>query len=606
VPGQANIYQPQSQPNIDYSLGNLIQGQPYSLLGQYQSGNTPAQQLYWQQAQPQSQAAFNLVNGPMSSAGQIPGNIFNNPYYDQAQTGANVYAGLVGGQYGGGQGEIANFLNQGLDLSQTGQLGVASQLQQIAQMLQQSGAGIQGYAPFSANLANQTAGLGAGVAGYAGQAGAGIGPTQAFGANALTDLPLINALGGQIAQTLPQYQAGATQIAGLAPGLGQPISALNQASNQLLQTGQDPQSALYNRTAQQVLDQQRAISAMSGVGTSPYGAGVTGQTMANFNIDWQNAQLARQAQALQGAGAGFGQAGALTSEQAALQGQALAALTGMGGQAGAAGGLYGLGQNVLGQGANAYSQAAQQAAAAGGLLGGIGGINQQAAAQQALSAGLYGQGAQLAAGAQSPLAAASNIYGGLPGLAQAYTGAYGNLGQQIAQSAAAPGQTYLGQQGQQQLALQNYLQQLGQSQGLTTGAANIGAQQYGLPLSLLQAMQNYLNTGQSAAQIGGQLGQIGTQQSTQGLAGLLGAGQLGSNLLTGQNLFGGSNSLLGGSGGLIGAASNLFGGGATPAEAFLSSGATSGGAADAFLTSGAGTAAGGGGLLDTLLKAGAA
>lgn len=109
--------------------------------------------------------------------------------------------------------------------------------------------------------------------------------------------------------------ASAMSTAGQVSGLGQGVgaadlsgaSAMNGAGNAglsaalaALQTGFDPQQALYNRTQQQTLDQANAAAAMYGLGSSPYGAGVTGQTMSNFNIDWQNAQLARQLSALSG------------------------------------------------------------------------------------------------------------------------------------------------------------------------------------------------------------------------------------------------------------------------------------------------------------------
>ena len=44
---------------------------------------------------------------------------------------------------------------------------------------------------------------------------------------------------------------------------------------------------------------------MYGLGSSPAGAGLTQQNVSNFNIDWQNAQLQRQATAAQGAGTAF-------------------------------------------------------------------------------------------------------------------------------------------------------------------------------------------------------------------------------------------------------------------------------------------------------------
>ena len=93
-------------------------------------------------------------------------------------------------------------------------------------------------------------------------------------------------------QQIPGLQSAATNLIGAAQ-TGTPYA------QQALQTGFDPQNALYNRTQQQVQDQANAINAMYGLSSSPYGAGVANQANTNFNIDWQNNQLARQGQAAQ-------------------------------------------------------------------------------------------------------------------------------------------------------------------------------------------------------------------------------------------------------------------------------------------------------------------
>lgn len=79
------------------------------------------------------------------------------------------------------------------------------------------------------------------------------------------------------------------------------------AGGSLLNTAFDPQSALYNRTQQQNQDQTGALLAASGVGATPYGQAVAAQNNENFNIDWQNQQLQRQLQGVQGAEGAFGQ-----------------------------------------------------------------------------------------------------------------------------------------------------------------------------------------------------------------------------------------------------------------------------------------------------------
>lgn len=125
---------------------------------------------------------------------------------------------------------------------------------------------------------------------------------------------------------VPQDLAAANQIGGLgstAGGMAQPMmnAAVGQgvqgqqtlnsyvpitsnpelmAGLQVLNTGFDPQQDLYNQNYQQMLDQNNAINAMSGVAGTPYGAGVTSDAARKFNTDWQNQQLSRQLQALGG------------------------------------------------------------------------------------------------------------------------------------------------------------------------------------------------------------------------------------------------------------------------------------------------------------------
>ena len=65
-----------------------------------------------------------------------------------------------------------------------------------------------------------------------------------------------------------------------------------------MQTAFDPQQALYGRTQQQLQDQVRAGQGARGLGNSAVGAGLEDQAMGNFNIDWQNQQLARQTQGM--------------------------------------------------------------------------------------------------------------------------------------------------------------------------------------------------------------------------------------------------------------------------------------------------------------------
>jgi hypothetical protein len=62
----------------------------------------------------------------------------------------------------------------------------------------------------------------------------------------------------------------------------------------------DPRSELYNQLQNQNVDQSNVLNSMYGLQSSPYGAGVAGEHLNNFNVDWQNQQLQRQ---IAGAGA---------------------------------------------------------------------------------------------------------------------------------------------------------------------------------------------------------------------------------------------------------------------------------------------------------------
>jgi len=145
------------------------------------------------------------------------------------------------------------------------------------------------------------------------------------------------------------------------------------AAGQVAQTAFDPQQALYGRTQQQLADQVRAGQAARGLGVSPVGAAEENQAMANFNIDWQNQQLARQAQGMQAMGYGSmagAQQGQLTGANLAAQMQAAGAMPGYTMQ-GAQMPLQ-TQQYIAGQPAAAGSQYAQNMAGLSGMYGNVG------------------------------------------------------------------------------------------------------------------------------------------------------------------------------------------------------------------------------------------
>ena len=139
--------------------------------------------------------------------------------------------------------------------------------------------------------------------------------------------------------------AGGQQLAGqytpvIASAIGGPTGynpaqttaqgqAVAQNANQLqpyissaLTTGFDPQSQIFQQQSQLVQDQTRAAEAAAGVAGTPYGAGVEGQTMQNFDLNWLAQEQARQqagAQTAEGLLGGYG-AGATTGQNLAAAG----------------------------------------------------------------------------------------------------------------------------------------------------------------------------------------------------------------------------------------------------------------------------------------------
>ena len=80
-------------------------------------------------------------------------------------------------------------------------------------------------------------------------------------------------------------------------------------ANQVMQEGFDPQDAYYNRSVERLQNQSRAAQGARGIQMSPHGAAIEGAQLADFNLDWRDRQLQRQALASQSAANLFGQGG---------------------------------------------------------------------------------------------------------------------------------------------------------------------------------------------------------------------------------------------------------------------------------------------------------
>lgn len=189
-----------------------------------------------------------------------------------------------------------------------------------------------------------------------------------------------------LAQQGANYAADVTPgVAGIQSGgasyLANQGGAFAPYISQALQTGFDPQQALYGQQRQQTLDQANAVNAQSGLGGTPYGASTADNALNNFNINWQNQQLGRQQTASQtasglnqAAGLDFNAAstlgtGALStlvsgygSPYATSTGQATNALTGLNSLTNAYTGTEGLPQQTL-QDLQSYLDLGQSASA---------------------------------------------------------------------------------------------------------------------------------------------------------------------------------------------------------------------------------------------------
>jgi hypothetical protein len=238
------------------------------------------------------------------------------------------------------------------------------------------------------------------------------------------------------------YAAGA--LAGAQQGAGMGAAGANQlqsAGMGILNAGFDPQSALFNRQQGQLLDQANVANSMSGIGGTPYGASVTSNALGNFDINWQNGLLNREATAAGAASPLFQAAPGLATSSAAMPTQAfgnnlasiLASLNARN-TAGAQGGLGFTG--LLGGAGAGLGQANTLGTSGANTLASLGGLP-------------YNTGATMG----------SNALSGLTNLANLGNSAFTGLPQQSIQDVLA----YLGA-GQNASNLSGQLGQMGMNQ----------------------------------------------------------------------------------------------------------------------------------------------
>lgn len=88
----------------------------------------------------------------------------------------------------------------------------------------------------------------------------------------------------------------ASNIRGLAGDMAGQFKGNLGYADQALKDAFDPQQANFKQQMADLTDQTRAGLSARGIGMSPYGAGVEGNTQGRFRNDWQDRQIGREAQ----------------------------------------------------------------------------------------------------------------------------------------------------------------------------------------------------------------------------------------------------------------------------------------------------------------------
>ena len=147
----------------------------------------------------------------------------------------------------------------------------------------------QNYQNILASLLGPAANAGAGTPaaqnyGYAQNAIYDQVTSNPYYAQALTGTEAVQPLAGSLLGDATSNAAGLSGLSNLSSGAGQ----------QLYSTAFDPQKAIFNQGQGQLIDQSNAVNSMSGLGASPYGAGVTSNALGNYDLGYQKQQLANE------------------------------------------------------------------------------------------------------------------------------------------------------------------------------------------------------------------------------------------------------------------------------------------------------------------------
>lgn len=245
-----------------------------------------------------------------------------------ASAGSGIMGMMGGGSKANGTygGQAGTYMPQNLPQADNQYTGLIGSMINPAQALPgQVGSASQPFVqnlmnnPFSGqsrDWASQLSGLGQGISG---QDMGGMASLFGAGQNAMGMAP------GMLQQAM-----------GYAPGI---LNSAMGYGNQIMNTAFDPQNTLHDLSSMQNRDSTNAINSMNGVAGTPFGAGLASQSSRDFENQWQNNQLARQAT---GANSYNGLVGTGVNNYNGLMSNGVSGY----------GSLMGLGSNLMGQGAS--------------------------------------------------------------------------------------------------------------------------------------------------------------------------------------------------------------------------------------------------------------
>jgi hypothetical protein len=182
-----------------------------------------------------------------------------------------------------------------------------------SQMSNPYNSGLMQGAENSANAYNQAGSLGTADAntlqGYGNQMAANASQMQSdYNANFGNVQNATNTLYGMGTSSNQNYSTLQNQLGSQYGSVANSENNLNSAANSVLQSAFDPQNALYANNLSQLNDATNAAEYSRGIENTPYGASVQANADQQFQLNWNNQQLAREQSGLSSASGAYSSA----------------------------------------------------------------------------------------------------------------------------------------------------------------------------------------------------------------------------------------------------------------------------------------------------------